>query len=74
MVVITFEEKLALLDNIKDRCERLAAKIRRDRIREGKCPHENLQNITTLADPPGVTKYRCKDCREVIVKERGIKK
>jgi len=69
----TYEEKMLVLSLIEKKLHILKDKVTKQRIEEeGKCPHRNTKNITTLADPIDIRKEVCLDCRAILVYQDGI--
>lgn len=64
---MNYNDKLAMINLIRDRLDILENKIQQQRIKEGKCPHSELVEATTFPDrQEGKRVYICKMCGERI--------
>lgn len=68
-----YEQKMMAFDYIKRTVNKHEREVQENRIAgEGKCPHKNTVNATTLADPPDTVKVKCFDCGETLIYREGI--
>lgn len=58
-----YNEKLAMIELIRDRLKILEVKIKQERTKAGKCPHDELMEVSTFVDrKEGRRVYMCKMC------------
>lgn len=69
---LSYEEKMSILNRIEERISDLKAKLYNERVKSGKCPHENVKDTTTMATPKGVRTKLCLDCGKELIMKDGV--